>query len=261
MVLSNSQAKIGIIGCGWLGKYIAQHFTGNYTIYSTTRSPQKQSQLLALGHNCIAIQFDEKENLHNNDWENTNSLDAIIITVPFSKRENINTLTQRFKNICAFIKTYDKQVFLMSSIGIYPDNDTNMDEKSVSNDELNPTILHIENLMKSNFKQLNILRLGGLMGGSRVFSNYDVIPTQQVVNHVHYEDICLIIEKMILNKSKSTTYNVVAPLHPTKKEIINYQKNGKISLDNEKFGRIISSNLLQKELDYEFLHPDPRTFF
>jgi len=260
MAIKKSEGKIGIIGCGWLGNYIAQHFVGDYTICCTTRSHQKQIELTAKGYHCLAIQFDEMDNLQKTYWDELNLLDCIIITIPFSKRENMDTLTHRFKNICAFIKGYDKQLFLMSSIGIYPEKDLYIDENTILEDELNPTILNIEKLMKSTFPQLNILRLGGLMGGSRVFSNYDVTPTQQVVNHVHFEDICLIIEKMILKKSKSTTYNVVAPLHPTKKEIIDYQKGGKISLDIEKFGRKISSNLLQKELDYEFLHPDPRTF-
>ena len=98
------------------------------------------------------------------------------------------------------------------------------------------------------------------MGGSRVFSNYKITATNQVVNHVHFEDICLILEKMISENIKSKTYNVVAPLHPTKQEVIDYQKGKNQTSNIQGYGRKITSDLLQKELKYEYLHMDPRAF-
>jgi hypothetical protein len=101
------------------------------------------------------------------------------------------------------------------------------------------------------------------MGKERIFIKYKTQPTNQVVNHVHFEDICLIIEKMISKNYSSKIYNVVAPLHPTKQEIINFQ-NGIIdnifNKENHQ-GRIILTKLLINELNYDYKNPDPKMFY
>jgi nucleoside-diphosphate-sugar epimerase len=255
-----SQFKTGIIGCGWLGLHIARYLHANNEICTTTTSEQKNEQLIAMGFNSIAIRFDDDQIIENKCWDGLNSLDTIIITVPFSKRDDISTLKNRFENICSFMSGFDKQLFLMSSIGIYPDIQMDISENSLTEDSLNPSLLFVEQLIKSKSPQVNILRLGGLMGGSRVFSNYPVTASQQVVNHVHYEDVCLIIKKMISERIISKTYNVIAPLHPTKQEIIDHQKGNKQTSDIKKYGRIIISDLLQKELGYQYIHEDPKLF-
>lgn len=255
-----NKAKIGIVGCGWLGMHLAKHLDANYQLYTTTTSEQKNADLIAKGYTSVVKRFEDYIDLESPSWSVLNTLDAIIITVPFAKRENSVTLKNRFENICSFIGDFNKQLFLMSTIGIYPETEMDMFENSLTNEELNPTLLSVEQLVKSKFPQVNILRLGGLMGGSRLLKNYNVAPSQQIVNHVHYEDICLILEKMIAEKINAKTYNVVAPLHPTKSDVLAYQKGETQTLRSEKFGRIIRSDLVQQELNYTFTHADPRMF-
>ncbi|KFF10584.1 hypothetical protein IW15_19820 [Chryseobacterium soli] len=255
--------KIGIIGCGWLGIRISKHLQSGYKLYTTTTSEEKKSELIAMGLDSVAIQFSDDEvteELKNN--ETIQEMDALIITVPFSKRTPVNQLKNRFENISLFIGEFKKPVFLMSSIGIYPQMNISMDESYTIEEHLEPTLLSIEKLMKFNYPKINILRLGGLMGDNRVFSNYTISDPDQAVNHVHYEDICLIIEKMINMNITSKTYNVVAPEHPTKQEVINYQKNipaGASSAD-KKSQRIISSKNLESDLGYVYKNPDPKKF-
>ena len=260
MTVEASNFRIGIVGCGWLGMYIARHLTPNNKIYTTTTTEQKNTELISMGYDSIVMHFEDYEVYDNSYWRVLNTLDCIIITVPFSKRESITVIQNRFKNISSFINNFDKQLFLMSSIGIYPDIQMDISENSLTEDFLDPSILFAEQLFKNRFSQVNILRLGGLMGGSRVFSNYKITATNQVVNHVHFEDICLILEKMISENIKSKTYNVVAPLHPTKQEVIDYQKGKNQTSNIQGYGRKITSDLLQKELKYEYLHMDPRAF-
>lgn len=255
--------KIGIIGCGWLGMRISKHLQSQYELYTTTTSEEKKSELIVMGLDSVTIQFSDveiTEEIKNND--KIREMDALIITVPFSKRTPINQLKNRFENISLFISEYRKPIFLMSSIGIYPQVNTSMDESYTGEEHLEPTHLSIEKIMKSRYPQINILRLGGLMGDNRVFSNYTISDPDQAVNHVHYEDICLIIEKMIGMNITSKTYNVVAPEHPTKQEVINYQKNipSSGSPADKKPQRIISSKNLESDLGYVYRNPDPKKF-
>lgn len=253
--------KIGIIGCGWLGLHIAKHLAPKNKIYATTTSERKKTELIAMELYSIAIQFWDYEVFQEyKSWKVLNNLDSIIITVPFSKRTSTKLLQNRFENISLFIDGFKKQLFLMSSIGIYPQIQMKISEKTLSEEHLNPSILFVERFIKEKFPQVNILRLGGLMGGDRIFSNYKTSNLNQVVNHIHYKDICLVIEKMINENVHSKIYNVVAPRHPTKQEIIDYQKGVSTTNDNQEYGRIILSDLLQKDLNYLYLHPDPKEF-
>jgi hypothetical protein len=255
--------KIGIIGCGWLGIRISKHLQTHYELYTTTTSEEKKSELTAMGLHSITIQFSDNEIIKNfKKWDIIQELDALIITVPFSKRTPIDQLKIRFENISLFIGEFKKPIFMMSSIGIYPQINISMDESYTAEEELEPTLLSIEKAMKSHYPEINILRLGGLMGDNRVFSNYTISDPDQAVNHVHYEDICLIIEKMIGMNITSTTYNLVAPEHPTKQEVIVYQKNipSGISLPDKKPQRIISSKNLESDINYIYKNPDPKKF-
>lgn len=254
--------KIGIIGCGWLGIKIAEHFKTENQIFVTTTSTAKELEIKAKGLNSFVMRFSEQEVFQEGKpWEIINALDIVIITVPFSKMASITQLKNRFSNLCLFIKGFEKQIFLMSSIGIYPQCELELKETTLSQDALEPSIYYVEELMKNKYPQINILRLGGLMGADRVFSNYEVSNLNQIVNHIHYEDICNIIERMIQLNTAGKTYNVVAPLYPTKSEVIHFQKGQKGNETTEKpFGRKVLSELLQTELQYHFIRPNPIAF-
>lgn len=253
--------KIGIVGCGWLGLHIAKYLSRNNKIYTTTTSEEKNAELLEKGFNSITIQFSDYEIFQeNSSWNVISDLDTILITIPFPKRTSVDLLKNRFENISSFIKGFKNQLFIMSSIGIYPQVEMEIRENTLEEQLLNSNILFVEKLMKRNFPQINILRLGGLMGVDRILSKYKVSNPDQTVNHIHYEDICMIIERMIIKDSKSKIYNVVAPFHPTKQEIINYQKGVSEPFETQKFGRKILSDWLENDLDYKYKNPNPLIF-
>lgn len=253
-----SNGNIGIIGCGWLGLHLSKHLSASYNIYTTTRSEAKKTQLSTQDFEVTVVDFSARVG----EWVHIARLDSIIITVPFAKRESPEVLLQRFENIHLFLKGYYKQLFLLSSIGIYPEIEAEITENTFTDEELQPNLIQVERYLKKLFPQLNILRLGGLMGQNRIFSNFNPQPTEQRVNHVHYEDICLIVEQMISKNCMAKCYNVVAPEHPTKREIISYQKGITIPhmTDEKPFGKVVLSDLLQLELNYEFKNPDPIRF-
>lgn len=254
--------KVGIIGCGWLGSRIAKHLQPEYEISATTRTKEKAEQLQEVGIQPFLVDFPDSEKI-NEYFQPTllsQNPEVIIITVPFSKKMTTESLHNRFENISLYIEGFKGQLFLMSSVGIYPQEPIEISENTLPDEQLNPSMLSVEKLVKEKFSQVNILRLGGLMGDNRVFSNYNILSPEQIVNHVHYQDICRIIETMMKQNISSKTYNVVAPLHPMKQEVINYQKGLSVPIDFLPEGRKIISKSLEKDLGFSYVYPDPKKF-
>ena len=154
-----------------------------------------------------------------------------------------------------FLGDYKGQLFLMSSTGVYPET-----EKEFTEDDQPAENVPSESFITSRFPQANILRLAGLMGDQRLLKNYNISGLDLLVNHIHYADICSVVEKMLDNQSQSKVYNVVAPVHPNKEEVINAQKDLPYAGERTNKGRTISASKLISDLDFEFQYPDPRYF-
>lgn len=250
--------KIGIIGCGWLGTRVAQKLKIENEIFVTTRSDENTSDLKSLGFETYQIDFQNK--FEQKTTELFRSLDVIIISLPVSKKKFSEIISQNAK---AFLEDYKGQMIFFSSVGVYPHEDGIYTEQSTEN--LNKNILAAEDFYKNAFPQINILRFGGLMGDERKFANYfqnkPIPQPNDVVNHIHYQDIAEIVNNLIKNKISGKLYNVVAPLHPTKQQIFDYQVNGVSSeIEKPEDGKIVLGGLLEKELNYTFLKPDPTRF-
>jgi len=248
--------KLGIIGCGWLGNHLAKRLSNQYEIFATTTTTSKIAPLEAKGYTATLVSFPDEPNPEMQEWNIASKLDAIIIAVPFSGlRGSRIPMTGKRGNMLRFIGDFKGQIFYTSSTGVYPNS-----EKEFTEDDLPANEVESESFILEKFAQTNILRLGGLMGGERLLKNYNISNVDQPVNHIHYADICSVVEKMLNNQSQSKVYNVVAPIHPNKEEVINAQKGLPFEGERTAIGRIISPEKLIKELDFEFQYPDPRYF-
>jgi nucleoside-diphosphate-sugar epimerase len=249
-------AKVGIIGLGWLGEKIAEALSAKHSIYSTTTSIEKSEQLNIKGLNPKVVRFSEELMDAPTLWKDVEELDILIITVPFSERVNsFDHLSAKIKALSQFIGKFKGQMFFMSSTSVYP----NLPNEFAESDLPTESVVS-ERLIKEIYPQINILRLAGLMGGDRLLMKYKVSDLDHPVNHIHYSDVCAVIERMIELRSESQLYNVVAPMHPTKQEVIDAQKNTSNKGIAISEGRKISCLKLMSELDFEFKYPDPRLF-
>ncbi|GAA5083025.1 SDR family oxidoreductase [Chryseobacterium ginsengisoli] len=248
--------KLGIIGYGWLGNHIAERLSNRYEIFATTTTESKIEELQSKGYNAALVKFSDEIDAEMKEWEAVSELDAIIITIPFSGIRGAQiSMKDRQENLLEFLDDYKGQLFLMSSTGVYPETEKDFTEEDKSAKEVES-----ESFILEKFPQTNILRLAGLMGDQRLLKNYNISNLDMLVNHIHYADICSVVEKMLDNQSESKVYNVVAPIHPNKEEVINAQKDLPYEGERAATGRTISPSKLIEELDFEFQYPDPRYF-
>lgn len=249
--------KIGIIGYGWLGERLASSLSGKYTLSATTTTENKADELNNKGINAVTASFPDYQLAEPlSQWEEIKNIDVLIITIPVSEKSCcVSSLYNRIQNLSAFIGDFKGQMFLMSSTGVYPDLPKEFTEEDVPLEKVSG-----ERMLRNKYPQLNILRLGGLMGDNRLLKNYNVGNLDHAVNHIHYADISRIISEMIGKEADAKLYNVTAPVHPAKSQVINAQKNIKDDEEFEVKGKKVLSSKLVSELNYVFQYPDPRTF-
>jgi len=248
--------NLGIIGYGWLGNHIAERLSNRYHIFATTTTSSKAEDLSSKGYHATLVSFPNELDSEMKPWEVAKDLDAIIISVPFSGLRGAQIpMNDKRQNLLNFLGDYKGQIFLLSSTGIYPETEKDFKEADKPVQEVES-----ENFILERFPQTNILRLAGLMGDQRFLKNYNISNLDQLVNHIHYADICSAVEKMLDNQSQSKVYNIVAPIHPNKEEVINAQKDLPYNGQRATTGRTISPAKLIQELDFEFQYPDPRYF-
>ena len=240
-----------IIGKGWIGEKLEKYLNSDFQLTTTKR--------ISDADNCISVDFDQKDFTHLD----INQFEFIVITIPFGKRNTTEELFFRFDNLIEFLGNYNKQIILISSTGIYPDSNQIVSESTYSDSELNTPYISIENKVKSQFPQTTILRLGGIMGDNRYLSKYLNLNREdldEVVNHIHYQDILAVIKTCVERNLISSIYNVVAPLHPNKREVLEFQLNQNLIQSDIKKGKTISSEKLINELNYLFIFENPVYF-
>lgn len=250
--------RVGIIGLGWLGARVAASLSDQYEIYATTTTVEKAEELNTRGIQAIVAGFpDYQLNEPYSRWKAMENLDVLIITIPISEKSCcVSSLYNRIQNLSSFIGNFKGQMFLMSSTGVYPDTDKEFTEIDVPVEKISG-----ERMVKNKYPQVNILRLGGLMGDNRLLKNYNVSNLDFAVNHIHYKDIAGILLKMIEKGTEGGVFNVTAPFHPAKFQVINAQKNIEKGEELEEVkGKKVLSSKLVSELGYVFQYPDPRTF-
>ncbi len=223
--------KIGIIGCGWLGKPLAKH--------------------LSLTHQLSCFSRDNTPSVF---WDNE------LFIIAISTKDNY------LSSIKTFLLSINPKasIILMSSTSVYKEYDEEVNEETT----IIHTSLQreAEELVMQNRNNVLILRLGGLMGEDRIAGKWKSISTfsDSPVNYIHQEDILHIVAKLIDKDIKNGIYNLVAPLHPLRSQV--HKKNSDdFGFELGKFEgrshRVVNGDKLIQALDYTFIHPNPLEFW
>lgn len=224
---------VSIIGCGWLGKVLFNELSNEYSVKCYSRDKTAPT-----------------DEFYKSD----------ILIIAINTKDNY---LQTLQNTIALIPK-STIVMLMSSISVYREFDTDVDESF----EIKTSSLQkeAEDIVLDSVKNTIILRLGGLMGDDRVAGRWKKVSTFEdgYANYVHRDDVINIVRAIVKSNIKSRIYNVVAPFHPTRQEI--HKQNSK------KFGFILGTfsgfsnrkvlgRKLISDLNYTFIYPNPLDFW
>jgi nucleoside-diphosphate-sugar epimerase len=225
--------KVGIFGCGWLGKPLSLELKKEFDVECFSRETTADDAHF---------------------WQS----DTLLIAM-HTKDNYLKTL----QKIAALTK-FDANIILMSSTSVYKEFDGDVDESAaISQSSL---IKEAEELLFGLRERVLVLRLGGLMGEDRVAGRWKSATKFQdgYVNYIHRDDVIAIIKRMLERGITQGIYNLVAPLHPSRLEI--HQKNShKFGVDVGVFEgfskRRVLSHKLVEELGYSFRYPNPLEFW
>jgi len=245
---------ISIFGCGWLGKALALHLQTQH-IKASVQSLNSFENLKIKDKYLL----NENNNYFHEDFYKN---DILIIAIP-PKGKYLETL-EKILNYTSK-KT---QIFLLSSSSVYPQTQGTVKEADTKNIKEPSLMLKAELLVKKIREDVLILRLAGLMGYNRISGKYTAgkkVKSNAPVNLIHRDDVTEIIHQLIEKQTRNEVLNLVAPEHPSKKEL--YQHNAKkfgfeaTTFENdENKGKIVSSQKLIDYLDYKFIYPNPLSF-
>lgn len=219
---------IAILGCGWLGLPLAEHFISlKYLVNGSTTDKGKLSTLKKAGVNPFLVQVNESE-IEGDIQGFLNHMDVLVVNIPPKLRKppfedytaKIALLIRHLEN-----SSISKVVFV-SSTSVYGEVEGIVTEatKPKPTTESGKQLLASENLLlKSRAFKTTIIRFGGLIGPNRhpihhLSGKKDLSNGDELVNLIHLQDCIRLIHNVMEHSLENPIVNGVYPYHPTKRE-------------------------------------------
>jgi hypothetical protein len=217
---------ISILGCGWYGKALGIELVKiGIVIKGSTTSVEKLASLETEGIRPYLINLSPENKVIEDDFF---TCDILWISIPPKARagKGLEYIAQ-ISELAGLINTYAiKQVVLISSTGVYGDNNTvvtEVDEPSPDS-ESGKILLEAESILRRETGfTTTIIRFAGLIGPGRdpgrFFAGKTDVPNGNApVNLVHLKD-CLGLSWAIIERlAFGHMFNAVAPQHPSRAE-------------------------------------------
>ncbi|KQS25477.1 NAD-dependent epimerase/dehydratase family protein [Dyadobacter sp. Leaf189] len=272
--------RISILGCGWLGIALAQRLVGDpitSQIKCSTTSESKLAKFNALGFEGFLLDLTPG---FTADSEKVNAffdVDSLVVSLPpRSSQHEPGFYAQQIQAVVSSVRESPvKEVLFISSTSIYPDLNRTVTEEDVTTPEESAysEMVQAEQLITSLRPQCtaSILRFGGLLGYNRIPGKYvqgkkDMTTGTVPVNYIHRDDGAAITLEMLKQGVCNETFNIVAPLHPTRSEIY-IDTCAQFGWEAPTFAdgrqpdfKIVSNRKLTETYKYDFLYPDPLQF-
>jgi nucleoside-diphosphate-sugar epimerase len=274
--------RISILGCGWLGFPLAKRLLNNDSTSEVKGSTTSSDKLDIINNAGIeGFLFDLKPDFSVDEKTICQffDVDCLIISLPprLSKSEP-GHYQKQMENVVARIKTSPiKEIILLSSTGIYSDLNQVAKEQHVTvpEESASPEMVAAEKLLVSlrSNRIVSVLRLAGLIGYDRIPGKYvkgkkGLTTGSLPVNYIHPDDAIGILSNMLNTTLHNETFNVVAPLHPTRREIYDstcaqfgWELPTYLETEIPEKFKIISGEKLSEFYTYDFQFPDPRHFY
>jgi nucleoside-diphosphate-sugar epimerase len=201
------EKKIAIIGCGWLGKPLAKKLQvdGNFVVV-TTRSTKIEG--------LHSIHFDV-EHFHELPDE-IHYADVLIYSVPPLAWPLIDRFFSQLRK--------DQKIVFISSTSVYGKDDGSVSEMTELNVERGNAHLQItEGYLQERFKNLCIVRPGGLYGEKRhpvhfLAGKKELTTGDEFTHLVHAHDVINAVTTIVENNRWGEIFNLVSDLKMKKKD-------------------------------------------
>ena len=249
---------ISILGCGWLGLTLAEHFVSEGNLVKvSTRSENRFQRIPSFKFEKYILDI-SRSPIHVDGFFQT---DVLVINIPSKDIGGFSNLLKEIE------KSVIENVLLVSSTSVYEGQNRIVSESDIDESTTNP-LLRIESIYRnSNAIKTTIVRFGGLIGYSRNPGNFfkkgkQIDNPDSHVNLIHRDDCIGIISQIIDKKIWGEVFNCCADTHPTKREF--YTRTAEnIGAPTPEFSnlatksfKIISNEKVKRLLNYKFLHPN-----
>jgi nucleoside-diphosphate-sugar epimerase len=256
---------VSILGCGWYGLALAKSLVSKWIkVKGSTTTADKLSLLAEHGIEPYLIDLTPTaETIDRNFFD----CDILWISIPPKARSGHGAeYLSKIERLIGLIQAnHIKQVVLISSTGVYGDNNNEVTELDTPNpdSESGKILLAAEELLNQQTDfNTTIIRFGGLIGPGRDPGRFfagkiDVPNGEAPVNLIHLTD-CVGISNTILDKQAfGHTYNVVSPSHPTR---VNFYTQAALAsglepphfIEEKENWKIVSGVNVEKIIGYEY---------
>jgi|GWRWMinimDraft_6_1066014.scaffolds.fasta_scaffold01925_2 nucleoside-diphosphate-sugar epimerase len=265
--------SISILGCGWLGLSLATKLASeNYIVKGSTTSEKnlKGLDLLKIKPYIIKLNPVLKGDISFFDSE------ILFINIPPKSRSlGEDFHLEQIKTLNHIIETNNviKKIIFISSTSVYPSKGDMLSEKEALPSHF---LVKAEKLLSEVCLRLGvkftIIRFGGLMGYDRIPCKYfggnkGLVDGHSLVNYIHRDDAIGVISEIINQNLWEETFNVVSPLHPSRKQIVEvccnpfgYEIPTFSEINSPMEYKTISVEKFLKVSNYVFKYPDPLKF-
>ena len=271
-------ADISIMGCGWLGLPLAKQLVqAGYRVNGSTTSPEKILVLQQHGIQPFCINL-QQEQYDKETLMAFLQAEVLVLNIPPRLRADGGEayLGQMHQLLKALLNSPVNRILFVSSTSIYLDLNRIVTEEDIAfTQEQQPDnmLLQAEKLFREREDWINtIVRFGGLAGGTRQPGRFmagkkNVPNGDAPVNLIHLDDCVAILERLLTQQQWGQVYNACADEHPLRK--VFYTKAAEaLGLTPPEFAdmektafKLINSQKLKDDLAYNFVRPDPMTFF
>lgn len=263
---------VSILGCGWLGLPLAEHFLKEgFAVKGSVSRSERIELLNQKGILPWQIQISDTT-ITGDQLSGFLASEILIINFPPERRADIVEYhtAQMSLLIDAINKSQVKQVLFISSTSVYPELNRTITEE----DKFEPTkgsgkaLIAVEQLLLSQSRfQTTILRLAGLIGYDRQPGRFlsgkkNIENGDGPINVIHQDDCILLITKIIEQGMWGEVFNACADIHPSRRAFYTLAAE-KIGLPLPEFVtgssnfKIINSDKIKNRLGYSFKYPNP----
>jgi len=219
---------ISILGCGWLGTFLAKAWLKKGAIVNG--SVRDEASFPSLAEQGIRpFQVNVEENGISANAETFWNCEVLVVSIPPTRNERVTEVYPRLaEHLVAEVKRQRiPRVVFISSTSVYPETGGEVNEETSGRPDKpsGMALWQAEQLfLEEEAFQTIVVRPGGLIGPWRLPGNFirkanPSRPGNVPVNLVHSDDVVGAILHLTKVEKESAIYNIVSPEHPLRSKL------------------------------------------